>query len=157
MKAFRLTIVAVLLSLSLAIAAEVGPVKPSKGDKCPVCGMFVAKYPDFLAQIVYKDGSHAFFDGVKDLFKYYFNIKKYNAAKDVADIAAVYVTDYYSMSPIGGRNALYVTGSDVLGPMGHELIPFAKEADAREFMKDHAGKNLVRFEEVTPGLIAGLD
>jgi copper chaperone NosL len=157
MKILRMTVLAVILTFSLALANEVKPLKPSKEDKCPVCGMFVAKYPDFLAQIIFKDGSYAFFDGVKDLFKYFFDIKKYNPSKDLSDIVAIYVADYYSLNPTDGRKAWYVVESDVYGPMGKELIPFEKEDEAREFMKDHEGKLLVRFDEVTPSLIKGLD
>ncbi len=119
--------------------------------------MFVAKYPDFIAQIVFRDGNVAFFDGAKDLFKYYLNIKTYSPARKTADIAVIYVTDYYSLSPVDGRAAWFVTGSDVYGPMGKELVPFAKESDAREFLKDHKGKNVMRFEQVTPALLKELD
>jgi nitrous oxide reductase accessory protein NosL len=119
--------------------------------------MFVFKYPDFLAQIIFTDGSHALFDGAKDMFKFVFNLKKYNAAKERSDIAAIYVTDYYSMAPIDSRTAWYVVGSDVFGPMGRELMPFQQETDAKEFMKDHSGKKLLRFDEVTPELIQGLE
>jgi nitrous oxide reductase accessory protein NosL len=41
--------------------------------------------------------------------------------------------------------------------MGQEPIPFAMEADAREFMKDHAGKEVLPFAAVTPELLKGLD
>ena len=54
----RLLMVLFLLTVSASLAEEVKPAKPAAGDKCPVCGMFVAKYPDFLAEIVFKDGSH---------------------------------------------------------------------------------------------------
>ena len=60
--------------------------------------MFVAKYPDFVARIVFKDGSQAFFDGVKDMMKYYFNPAKYNPGKQAAEIAAIAVTDYYTLT-----------------------------------------------------------
>ena len=155
--AFLLASVVLLTGAVVPVTAEVAPVTASKTDKCPVCGMFVAKYPDFLAQIIFTDGSHALFDGAKDMFKYYFNIKKYNAAKNSADIASIYVTDYYSMMPIDSRTAWYVVGSDVFGPMGRELIPFVKEADAKEFMKDHTGKKLIRFAEVTTEVMKGLE
>ena len=39
--------------------------------------MFVYKYPDWLAEIIYNDDSVEFFDGAKDLFKFYFNPDKY--------------------------------------------------------------------------------
>ncbi len=157
MKIFRIGVVVISLTFLLMSTGEATPLKASKSDKCPVCGMFVAKYPDFLAQVIFKDGAYALFDGAKDMFKYYFNIKKYDAARDQSGIAHIYVTDYYEMTPIDGRKAWYVVGSDVYGPMGRELIPFAEEADAKEFMKDHAGKKLIRFNEVTPDLIKGLD
>ena len=73
------------------------------------------------------------------------------------DIAAIYVMEYYEMKPIDARKAFFVVGSDVYGPMGHELIPLATEADAATFRQDHQGKRILRLEEVTPRLIEGLD
>jgi copper chaperone NosL len=158
MNVFRITLIAaVLLSCSLAMAEDPTPLKAVKTDKCPVCGMFVAKYPDFLAQVIFRDGAYALFDGAKDMFKYYFNLKKYNPSKELSDIAVIYVTDYYSMNPTDGRKAYYVVESNVFGPMGKELIPFGKEPEAKEFLADHAGKKLIRFDAVTPDLIKGLD
>jgi len=156
MPAFRV-IVFILLTMFLPSIGQSSPVTATKTDKCPVCGMFVAKYQAFMAQIIFTDGSYALFDGAKDMFKYYFNLPKYNAAKNLSDIAFIYVTDYYSMSPVDGRTAWYVIGSDVFGPMGQEPIPFAAEADAREFMKDHAGKEVLPFTAITPELLKGLD
>jgi copper chaperone NosL len=145
------------LSAAMCLAEEAGPPKLAPTDKCPVCGMFVAKYPDFVARIVFKDNSQAFFDGVKDMMKYYFNLAKYNPGKQVADITAVAVTDYYSLTLIDGLTAYYVIGSDVYGPMGKELIPFKGEAEAKEFMKDHAGKAILTFKDIKPETLIGLD
>lgn len=148
---------AVLFLAQQAPCEEKGPLKPGPKDKCPVCGMFAAKYPDWVAQVLFKDGSSVFFDGAKDLFKYYFDFKRYEPKRERSDIQAIYVTEYYSLEPIEARTALYVTGSDVFGPMGKELIPFARESDARQFMKDHGGKRLLRFDEVSAKLIKELD
>jgi nitrous oxide reductase accessory protein NosL len=137
--------------------AAPGPIVLKPTDKCPVCGMFVAKYPDWIAQAIYRDDSYAVFDGAKDLFKYLFNPRTYAPTKRAADIAALYVTDYYSLTLVDGRAAWYVIGSDVLGPMGRELIPLAAEKDARQFMIDHKGKRLLRFAEVTADALKGLD
>jgi nitrous oxide reductase accessory protein NosL len=131
--------------------------KPDARDKCPVCGMFIAKYPDWTAGIVFKDGTRVFFDGVKDMFKYLFDLKRYNPAKQAGDITSVLVTDYYTLAPVNGREAMYVLGSDVYGPMGRELIPFEKKEAAAEFRQDHAGKSLRSFQEITPALIKALD
>ncbi len=153
-----LTLLFLALSLTLTLSFSQGkPVKPTPKDKCPVCGMFVTKYPDFLAQIVFKDGSYAVFDGTKDLFKYYFGLKRYNPKKSVPDVDFIYVTEYYNLSLIDGFRAFYVMGSDIYGPMGKELIPFQKEADAKVFLKDHKGQSLLKFKDVTLKIIKGLD
>jgi len=145
------------LSLLLSHSGDRKPIKPSPKDKCPVCGMFVAKYPDFLAEILFKDGSSAFFDGTKDMFKYYFNLRKYQPSKNTSDIDSIYVTNYYNLALIDGLPAYYVLGSDIYGPMGRELIPFEKEADTKEFMKDHQGKSILRFKEITYETVKRLD
>jgi len=66
------------------------------------------------------------------------------------------VRDYYALKQIDAKSAWFVLGSDVYGPMGHELIPFAREAEAKEFMRDHKGKRIVRFNEVSATLVKGL-
>ena len=149
-------IIFVLLA-SFSLAGDNKPVKTTAKDRCPVCGMFVGKHPDFLAQIIFKDGSYAMFDGSKDMFKYYLNMKTYNPAKKTSDIDSVYVTDYYSLATVDGLKAYYVTGSDVYGPMGRELIPFGKESDAMEFMKDHKGKAIVMFNKVTVEMLKEME
>ena len=148
---------AVLLIFGTGLAATKDLVQPSKKDKCPVCGMFVYKYPDWLAEIIFKEESVDFFDGAKDLFKYYFNPRKYNPGKNKKGIAAIYVMEYYDMKLIDARKAFFIMGSDIYGPMGHELIPFATEADAKAFMMDHKGKKILRFEAITPRVIDNLD
>ncbi len=150
-------VLVLLLASSRLWAGESAPARPGPGDKCPVCGMFVAKYPDWIAEIVFSDGSVVFFDGVKDMLKYYFDLKKYNPRKTQADIRALLVTEYYSVEFIDGRKAFFVAGSDLYGPMGKELIPFEKEAESQEFMKDHKGKAVLRFGEIDSDLIKGLD
>ena len=142
---------------SFVQAAETKMPKPTVKDKCPVCGMFISKYPDWTSVILFKDGSRAFFDGPKDMFKYLIDLKRYNPSKTVEDINALWVLDYYAVSPINARNAWYVLGSDVFGPMGRELIPMEKEAGAKEFMRDHKGKKILKFSEVTPEFVKTLD
>lgn len=155
-RALVLAVLIILMALP-ALADENKPVEPGRKDRCPVCGMFVAKYPDFLTQIIYKDGSRAFFDGVKDMLKYYFNLQKYQEGKEISDINSIYVKDYYSMNFIDGFKAYYVLGSNVYGPMGKELIPFEKEEDATEFMVDHAGKQLLGFTDIVQDTMAELE
>ena len=154
---------AVCLMLMLAVitlpagAGSLPPLSPGPGDKCPVCGMFVAKYPDWIAQVRFADGQTAFFDGVKDLCKFYFDIGHYRPGRSATDVGAVYVTDYYTLEPIAAEDAFFVVGSNIYGPMGHELIAFAAADQAQEFLRDHRGREILRFDAVTPELLRSLD
>ena len=151
-------IVLVLAALTVGAAAGSLPaLSPAGRDRCPVCGMFVAKYPDWVAQVRFRDQETVFFDGAKDFFKYYFGMKKYHPARSTDDVAAVYVTDYYTMQPIDAAGAIFVVGSDIYGPMGRELIPFASTTDAQTFMRDHRGRQVLPFAAVTPELVKSLD
>lgn len=125
-----------------------------KDAKCPVCGMFVAKYPKWVAML--KDDEHThYFDGVKDMMKFIFAPELYNhSALKNPDIK---VTDYYSLEAIQAKEAFYVVGSDTYGPMGHELIPFSTRDNAETFKKDHRGKQVVTFNEITSELVRTLD
>jgi nitrous oxide reductase accessory protein NosL len=145
-----------LLAAALALAGP-EPVKPLPGEKCPVCGMFVVRYPDWVAGVRFAGGDRVLFDGAKDLFKFLLKYEDYGAVMRRADVAVVFVTDYYTLKPVEARAAFYVTGADVFGPMGHELVPFARREDAEEFKRDHRGQRLYRFDEVTPALLKALD
>ena len=145
-----------LFPASEALAGKAAVSAPAEA-KCPVCGMFVAKYPDWASSLTFRDASIVYFDGPKDMFTFCLNVKKYSPAKRQTDIAAVAVKDYYSLKVIDGRTAFFVSGSNIYGPMGKEIVPFARETDAREFLKDHNGKKILRFGEVTPAVLKSLE
>ena len=152
------TLVLVLLAAAVAAAGGAAALpRPGDRDTCPVCGMLVAKYPTWLAAAVYRDGHADFFDGAKDLFKYEQNRARYAPGRRREDVAGLFVTEFYSLEKIDARQAYFVIGSDVLGPMGHELVPLATRADAQAFLEDHKGRRILVFDEVTPAVVAAVD
>lgn len=150
-------IISLTLTFSIAYAVPAVAPSPTAKDKCPVCGMFVSKYQDWVATVTFKDSTVLFFDGAKDLFTYYLNMQKYTPARNQASISAISVHDYYTLKPIDARQSYFVIGSDVFGPMGKELVPFGKAADGQEFLKDHKGKKMMRFNEVTPAILRSFE
>lgn len=155
----RTWILVAMISITLAVGAlaeEKKVLAPSEKDKCAVCGMFVAKYPNWACVILFRGGSPAWFDGPKDMFTYYLDIGKFNPGKNRSNVMAMLVKDYYKMDLIDAEKAFYVIGSDVTGPMGSELVPFFKQADAVAFQKEHKGKKVLRADEVTPALLKEL-
>lgn len=160
MQLFRLLtplLLCLLMSFSAAFAAPPAAPVPSAKDKCPVCGMFASKYPDWVATVTFKDSTTLFFDGAKDFFTYYHNMQKYTPGRKQDDIASITVNDYYTLKQVNARQASYVIGSDVYGPMGKELVPFGKLADAYAFLKDHKGKMVLRFSDVTPRVLKSME
>lgn len=134
-------------------------IEVDENAKCPVCGMFVAKYPKWVGQIFYKSSEVLNFDGVKDLMKFYFNPSKWGkydyATKE--NIDKILITDYYTQKAINAKEAFFVIRSNVFGPMGNELIPFVSEDDAKNFVKDHGGKKILKFDEIKENLPYELD
>jgi len=140
---------AVISSSALRAADPAQSVPPGPKEKCPVCGMFVAPYPQWTAEIVFADGTHAVFDGPKDLFKFSLDVGKYLHGKSAQDIAGVFVTEYYSTELMSAKGLFFVAGSDVMGPMGAELVPVRGENEAQTFMRDHSGRKLLKFGDIT--------
>jgi len=126
-------------------------------ERCPVCGMFVKPYPKWITQIQFKDGHHHSFDGMKCFCRFYFDAHKFDNRYTSADFAKLLVRDYYTLKFIDHDKAHYVIGSDVLGPMGHELIPFESRERAKTFLVDHRALKIIRFSEITPKLLDKLD
>jgi len=154
MKGKKISIMMIVFFASMVMTVTAQPLMdiPAK-EKCQVCGMMVAKYPPWVTQMQTSDGKTVMFDGVKDMMAYYFEPEKYGGAASVED---VYVKDYYSLKYIDGKKAYYVMGSDVMGPMGHELIPFDSMDGAENFKKDHKGKMVMTFDKITLEMINGI-
>jgi copper chaperone NosL len=128
-----------------------------KDAKCPVCGMFVSKYPKWAAKITTDDAKAHYFDGNKDMFKFYFDAKAYKLPYTKKEIQKMQVTDYYTIRSLDAKKAYYVIGSNVYGPMGNELISFASKDDATTFKKDHFATKVLSFDEITPSIVMQLD
>lgn len=150
---------ALFLVLLLSFARSSGAASPAEGlftvtdeTRCPVCGMLVARFPLWLAQVRMSDGSQLAFDGVKDMAAYVLQPQSFGAAPG-ATATDILVKDYYSQRFIDGKKAWYVIGSDVLGPMGHEFIPFAEQSQAETFLDDHRGKRILGFDDIDQTLV----
>lgn len=148
-----ITLLFLILTAYAAFAAE--PAAPGKKDRCPVCGMFVAPYPEWIATIVFQDGSQLFFDGCKDLFRHYFDMPAEGEQQSRKQIASIYVTEYYSTKLMKAEEAFFVLGSDVYGPMGKELIPVAGKETATTFLRDHQATEILSFDQITPSKLPG--
>lgn len=134
-----------------AYAADDYPAQQiSAQQRCPVCGMYPARYPAWAAQVVFKDHSMIAVESPAELFRFLRDVKKYDARHDISDIARMYATDYAKRVWIDAKQALYVQGSKVKGPMGmsDDLPAFASKSDAEAFAKESGG-NVVTFDALS--------
>lgn len=51
-------------------------------------------------------------------------------------------TEYYSQKLVSVEELDFVRGSDVIGPMGHDLVPVAGRSNAERFAREHGGVRL---------------
>jgi len=115
----RLLAVALVCALVLpALCAVAECPDPGDRDTCPVCGMFVARYPEWVATVVYRDGHAHHFGRREGPLQVPARPRPLAPGHRADDIATIAVTDYYAVQRVDARSAWYVIGSDMLGPMG---------------------------------------
>ena len=155
MKRSKGSLVTVVIAGVLLLAGCGEEVKPNPqeittGTFCALDGMLLLDYPGPKAQIHYDQGSPEFFCDTVEMFSIY------TRPEQEKRILAVYVQDMGKADwtkPLGqwinAETAFYVAYSRQMGSMGPTLASFAREEDAREFVKQYGGE-VFRFEQVTP-------
>ena len=80
-KAFLACLVFCVLLANPLLAQPNKEISPQ--ERCPVCGMFVAKYSDWITQVRLSNGTVKFFDGVKDMMAFTFDPASYGASGQI--------------------------------------------------------------------------
>lgn len=125
--------------------------------RCPVCGMYPARAPDWAAQVIFDNGDAQFFDSPLSLLRYLADVGHYSRGRDASQIMARYVTDTGTREWVALESAFLVHGSAALGPMRAGNLPgFATRSAAQAFAAQRGGKVLVAAQVDAP-LLAGID
>jgi len=132
--------------------------RPVPADaRCPVCGMYPARSPEWAAQVIFDNGDTQFFDSPLSLFTYLHDVGRYTAGRQASDIAASFVTDTSNGAWIRAKDAVYVSGSNAVGPMRAGNFPaFASVAAAQGFASSRGGV-LLSAGEISPQLLQNLN
>lgn len=152
-------IVAAVLGMQAASAAPPSAVPDApaiKADaRCPVCGMYPARYPRWAAQIVFSDGAVSAFESPGDLFRFLADMGKYDVRHGAGDAAMIYVTDFGAGGWLDARKAFFVSGSKTPGPMNGPDLPAFGTREAALHYAAHYGGKVLGFAEVTPQALRG--
>lgn len=109
--------------------------------RCPVCGMYPARSPDWAGQVIFANGDAQFFDSPLSLLLYLADVPRYSVGRSAGDIVARYVTDAATQRWIDAGAAFYVQGSSALGPMRAGNLPaFATRGAAEAFARQRGGE-----------------
>ncbi len=162
--------IARLLPLALTLAlvacgersAEAGAAERGSHMRCAQCGMRLDTAPQWRAGL----GEDTGFDSPKCLFRWtasqgrgtetaWFTEYYSSERKPLVDLVFVVGSDVLSpmgddLVPVEGR------GSDVLSPMGDDLVPVEGRVRAELFVRDHGGR-IVTPGQVDAVLLRSLD
>ena len=146
-----------LIAQPHAEAADLSPQYVQRSTRCPVCGMYPYRTPQWTGQIIFNDQSASSFDSPVDMFRFLNNMALFDKQHKATDIGAIYVADYGTKAWADARKAFFVHGSTARGPMNDPNLPaFATREAADAFAKAQGGKVLT-FAEVTRDIIKSLN
>jgi nitrous oxide reductase accessory protein NosL len=152
----------------LCIVAPATPFDPASGRdrlaprpvpaeaRCPVCGMYPARYPRWAAQTVFRDGAAHFFDSPADLFAFLQKVDRHDRRYTASDVAQSFVSDFDTGRWVEARQAFFVQGSSAFGPMRDADLPAFADRAAAETLARSRGGRVLAFAEVTPELVQSL-
>lgn len=158
-----------LITNELCIVAPATPYDPASGlamlaprpipadARCPVCGMYPARFPRWAAQSIFKDGAAHYFDSPINLFVFLQRVDRYNSRYAVDDVAISFVTDFETGQWIEAQDAFFVHGSSAFGPMRDADLPAFASREAADTLTRSRGGRVLAFTEVTPELIQSLN
>lgn len=153
-------LLAALLALGLAACkrhtpiAQAFPEPIGASTTCAVDGMLLSNHPGPKGQVVYKDGTRAYFCDVRELWEALYDPEQAHR------IAQAYVQPMdgrdWGPHPDGWADAhtlRYVLGSRRMGHMGPTMAPFREQAAAHAFMAEQGGR-LVAAADLTAEAVA---
>jgi copper chaperone NosL len=115
--------------------------------RCKRCGMKIDPTSAWRAEIVSADGSRVSFDAPRCALSAW-TLNRPNGA-------TLEVQEYYDRVARRAETVQFAIGSDVLGPMGPDLVP-VDPARIEKFAKDHTATRVLRLSEITPEVLASL-
>lgn len=121
----------------------------SARPRCAQCGMYADQAPRWQAGAAGEAGAQLRFDSPKCLLRF-------QAGERGRGVSGAWWTEYYTQEHLGADALVFIRGSDLVSPMGHDLVPVSAQGDAaNDFVRDHGGE-IVRPADIDAALLDAL-
>ena len=147
----------IVLILLISFSCQQKPTKQEGGNQnnpstevnynCFNCGMGSQDFPKWHVK-VNTSSEETWFCSPRCMFQALTDPKS-----PLKNIEHIHAKDFYELKDLDAKQAFYVIGSDVLGPMGNDFVELKDSLAAEDFKKDHQGARILRFEEVNENLL----
>ena len=119
--------------------------------RCPICGMYPARYPRWAAQRIDSGGRVDFYDAPRDLVIHdQWLRQEKGVAEDRRVAAAIWVRDYCSETPswVAADAAWFVWSPKIIGPMGRTEPAACATEQAARTLAEAKGGEVLRFADL---------
>lgn len=120
----------------IGVAALAACKKSQPGARCETCAMKLVPKHAFFAELEPAGAARIPYDTPRCAFA---GLLRHPGA-------AMWVREYYEQTPRLGTDVRFVEHSDVIGPMGPDLVP-VDPAKVTQFVTTHGGGRISSFEE----------
>ena len=124
-----------------------GAMHISAEDRCPVCAMLPSRYPRFAAAIELQDARTFYFCSPGCMLNAWQHPDIFLGVA-TAQLKRPVILEYLSGQPLDARLVFWVSGSDVVGPMGPALVPLKDTTHLEAFRRRHGAKHVFRLDEL---------
>lgn len=125
-----------------------GRLRIADEDRCPVCAMLPVRYPRFAAAIELQDGRTYYFCSPGCMLKAWLHPDIFLGTQ-ASQLKRPVALEYLSGEALDARGVYWVSGSDVVGPMGPALVPLKNDTHLEAFRRRHGAKHVFRLDELT--------
>jgi nitrous oxide reductase accessory protein NosL len=128
-----------------------GDLQLHRDDTCPVCAMRPAKWAKFAAAIELTDGRTYYFCSNGCMIRAWLHPREFLGAAPQKRLRPM-VQGFFTGRPMDARQATWVAGSEVMGPMGPAMVALESAEMAAVFRERHGGRHVFTLEEMTDAL-----
>ncbi|MCU0682911.1 MAG: nitrous oxide reductase accessory protein NosL [Polyangiaceae bacterium] len=115
--------------------------------RCGQCGMVLDPASRWYVELALADGSRRGFDAPRCAFTAW--------RGPLREASELFARGHYNGAILPSASLVFGLGSDVIGPMGPDLVPVEPEHGAT-FAREHNARSMLRAAEVTAATLGGL-